>query len=93
MTDLKGWFNLAGDAINMTQRAMDYGDEQHILCTQAAYEEFKNIKGVKKLLNQLGKCEVKHGVQLELYSYVCDSRNIGNRALPKKAASASLNKA
>jgi class 3 adenylate cyclase len=90
--DLKGWFNLAGDAINMTQRAMDYGDEWHILCTAEAYKLLERIHGVKDSLNLLGHCEVKHGTMLELYNYFCDTKKIGNPALPKKAATTAAGK-
>lgn len=85
VNDLKGWANLAGDAINMTQRAMDYGDEWHILCTADACQLLKRIKGVKNSLNLLGDCEVKHGTILELYNYFCNKKNIGNPSRPQKA--------
>jgi len=84
VTDLKGWFNLSGDAINMTQRAMDFGDEHHILCTRDAYKYFRRMRDDQNLFTALGKCRVKHDVELELYNYVCETRNVGNPEPPKK---------
>lgn len=84
--DLKSWFNLSGDAINMTQRAMDFGDEHHILCTSDAYKVLSKIEDDDTdLFDALGKCKVKHNLELELFNYFCRTRGIGNPTLPQRA--------
>lgn len=84
VTDLKGWHNLSGDAINLTQRTMDFGDEHHILCTEEAFKLFKRMRDDRKLFKPLGKCLVKHGVELSLFNYCCDIKKVGNPKDPQK---------
>lgn len=81
--DLKGSFNLAGAAINLTQRAMDCGGKGHILCTPDAYKQLAQIEGYKKRFKPFPTFTVKHGVRLKLYNY-CDSQDgIGNPQDPR----------
>jgi|SRR5882724_6842736 len=84
--DLKEGFTMSGDAINVSQRAMDFGDAHHIICTEEAYKELSKMKADSNLFKPLGKCKVKHDVELELFNYACNKRKIGNSAPPKKSA-------
>jgi class 3 adenylate cyclase len=95
VTDLKGCYNLAGGAINMTQRAMDCGDEDHILCTKKAHDDLKGVSRDydEALDNYLGEVRVKHDVHVELYNYVRKQGNIGNATLPKKVSEEKQQKA
>jgi class 3 adenylate cyclase len=92
VNDLKGAYNLAGDAINRTQRAMDCGDERHIICTEEAYKVFVRRRDFKASLTRLGEVEVKHGLKLDLYNYACKARNIGNPERPQKAKARPVSK-
>jgi class 3 adenylate cyclase len=81
--DLKGSYNLAGAAINISQRAMNCGDEGHILCTEKAYNELKNLDAYENTFLRIEEpFVVKHGAHLRLYNHV--RRKIGNSAEPRR---------
>lgn len=83
--DLKYSFNLAGAAINLAQRAMDCGNEGHILCTQDAYKQLVQMeKQYKQSLKPIPKLfTVKHGLRLKLYNY-CTQNGVGNPKDPRE---------
>jgi|GEM_PF-6770640 len=79
ITDLKGGYNLAGAAINISQRAMNCGDEGHILCTMDAYKIFRGMKDYRKTLKPIKEpFIVKHDARLRLYNYFREEEGFGN---------------
>lgn len=85
VTDLKGSYNLAGAAINISQRVMSFGDEGHILCTKEAYNLLKMMKDYKKAIKPIkDKYIAKHGVPLKLYNYHRREQGFGNPEDPKR---------
>lgn len=77
--DLKGSYNLAGAAINVSQRAMSCGDEGHILCTMDAYKIFRGMKNYRKALRPIKEpFTVKHKLRLRLYNYFREDEGFGN---------------
>src|SRR5438132_7813632 len=82
ITDLKEQANIAGAGINMAQRVMDCGDAGHILLSKHVAEDLEEYEHWRRLLHDLGTCEVKHGVRIGIAN-LYDSE-IGNAQLPKK---------
>jgi TolB-like protein/Tfp pilus assembly protein PilF/class 3 adenylate cyclase len=74
--------NIAGAGINMAQRVMDCGDAGHILVSKHVAEDLEQHDRWRPLLHELGSCEVKHGVRVDLFSLHSDE--IGNPKLPAK---------
>jgi len=74
--------NVAGAGINMAQRVMDCGDAGHILVSKHVAEDLEQHDRWRPLLHDLGSCEVKHGVRLDVSNL--NSDEIGNRELPTK---------
>src|SRR5438105_1796924 len=80
--DVNGQANLAGAGLNMAQRVMDCGDAGHILLSRHVAEDLEGYEHWRPLLHDLGFCEVKHGVKLQIVNLCTDEA--GNRALPAK---------
>src|SRR5712692_10591804 len=80
--DVNGQGNLAGAGLNVAQRMMDCGDAGHILVSRHVAEDLEGYEQWRPLLHDLGFCEVKHGVKLQLVNLCTD--DVGNRALPAK---------
>ena len=74
--------NVAGAGINMAQRVMDCGDAGHILVSKHVAEDLEQHDRWRPLLHDLGSCEVKHGVRLDISNLYSDE--VGNAQLPKK---------
>ena len=74
--------NVAGAGINMAQRVMDCGDAGHILVSKHVAEDLEQHDRWRPLLHDLGSCEVKHGVRLDVSNLYSDE--VGNPQLPKK---------
>ena len=74
--------NIAGAGINMAQRVMDCGDAGHILVSKHVAEDLEQHDRWRPLLHDLGSCEVKHGVRLDISNLY--SNEVGNSQLPKK---------
>ena len=74
--------NIAGAGINMAQRVMDCGDAGHILVSKHVAEDLEQHDRWRQLLHELGSCEVKHGVRIDIANLYSDE--IGNPQLPKK---------
>src|SRR6476660_4422070 len=73
---------IAGAGINMAQRVMDCGDAGHILVSKHVAEDLEQHDRWRPLLHDLGSCEVKHGVRLDVSNLYSDE--VGNPQLPKK---------
>jgi TolB-like protein/Tfp pilus assembly protein PilF len=82
ITDLNEQANIAGAGINMAQRVMDCGDAGHILLSKHVAEDLEQYEHWRRLLHELGPCEVKHGVRVDIANLYSDE--IGNPDLPKK---------
>ena len=74
--------NIAGAGINMAQRVMDCGDAGHILVSKHVAEDLEQHDRWRPLLHDLGSCEVKHGVRIDLSNLY--SVEVGNPNLPSK---------
>jgi TolB-like protein/Tfp pilus assembly protein PilF len=82
ITDLNEQANIAGAGINMAQRVMDCGDAGHILLSKHVADDLEQYEHWRRLLHELGPCEVKHGVRVDIANLYSDE--IGNPDLPKK---------
>src|SRR5882762_1864592 len=80
--DVRGQANLAGAGLNIAQRVMDCGDAGHILLSRHVAEDLEGYEQWRPLLHDLGFCEVKHGVKLQIVNLCTDEA--GNRAVPAK---------
>jgi Adenylate and Guanylate cyclase catalytic domain len=74
--------NITGAGINMAQRVMDCGDTGHILASKHVAEDLEQHDRWRPMLHDLGSCEVKHGVRIDISNLYSDE--IGNSQLPKK---------
>jgi hypothetical protein len=81
-TRLKPASQRAGAGINMAQRVMDCGDAGHILLSKHVAEDLEQYQHWQPLLHELGPCEVKHGVRVDITNLY--SNEVGNPQLPKK---------
>jgi TolB-like protein/Tfp pilus assembly protein PilF len=82
ITDLNEQANIAGAGINMAQRVMDCGDAGHILVSKHVADDLEQYEHWRRLLHDLGPCEVKHGVRIDIASLYSDE--VGNSELPKR---------
>jgi TolB-like protein/class 3 adenylate cyclase len=82
ITDLNAQANIAGAGINIAQRVMDCGDAGHILLSRHVAEDLEQYPRWRPYLNDLGECEVKHGVRVGIVNLSGDG--VGNAAAPKK---------
>src|SRR5438128_9427828 len=74
--------NIAGAGITMAQRVMDCGDAGHILLSKRSADDFAQYGRWRPHPHELGQCEVKHGVRLDVVNFHSDEA--GNPALPEK---------
>src|SRR5436305_2154860 len=82
VVDVNQRANIAGAGINMAQRVMDCGDAGHILLSRHVAEDLEQDDRWRPLLHDLGTCEVKHGVRIDISNLHSDE--VGNPELPKK---------
>src|SRR6478752_1870066 len=82
MADVNQRQNIAGAGINLAQRVMDCGDAGHILVSKRVAEDLEQHDRWRPFLHELGTCEVKHGVRIDISNLYSDE--IGNPQLPKK---------
>ena len=82
--DINGNPNFAGSGVNLAQRVMDCGDAGHILLSDVHAGLLGEFAEFQPHLRDLGRTEVKHGLQLHLFNY-CGS-GVGNSVLPAKLA-------
>jgi TolB-like protein/Flp pilus assembly protein TadD len=82
VVDVNDTTSVAGAGINMAQRVMDCGDAGHILVSKHVAEDLEQYAHWKPYLHELGECEVKHGVRVDLVNLYSD--DFGNSRLPKK---------
>src|SRR5258707_8632928 len=66
VVDVSGRASIAGAGINVAQRVMDCGDAGHILVSKHVAEDLEQYGHWYRQLNDLGECEVKHGVRVSV---------------------------
>src|SRR4030095_1239555 len=82
ITDVNDKTNFAGSGINVAQRVLDCGDPGHILLSAHVAKDLAQYPRWQPSLNDLGECEVKHGLRLHLFNLYKDG--LGNPHLPEK---------
>lgn len=80
ITDLNEQANIAGAGINLAQRVMDCGDAGHILLSKHVADDLGQYPRWRSFLHELGECEVKHGVRVDVINFYGDG--IGNPQVP-----------
>src|SRR5436305_7682371 len=80
--DVNDRINIAGAGINIAQRVLDCGDAGHILLSKHVADDLKEYRHWRPYLQDLGECEVKHGLRLHLFN-LC-KEGLGNPQLPEK---------
>ena len=80
--DVNDTINVAGTGINVAQRVMDCGDAGHILLSKRVADDLAQYRHWKPYLQDLGECEVKHGLRLGIVNLYKDG--LGNPNLPQK---------
>lgn len=82
VSDVNDRSNLAGGGINIAQRVMDCGDSGHILLSKRVAEDLEQHSKWRPHLQDLGECEVKHGVRVNVVNLY--TGEAGNPAPPGK---------
>ena len=82
ISDLNEQANIAGAGINVAQRVMDCGDAGHILLSKRVADDLEQYPRWRPYLQELGDCEVKHGVRMFVVNLHTDE--LGNPQQPKK---------
>jgi class 3 adenylate cyclase len=80
--DINANKNVAGTGVNIAQRIMDCGDEGHILLSKSVADTLLELSYWRGMVQELGECEVKHGVRLRIYSLV--AADFGNPVPPRR---------
>ncbi len=80
--DVNDRINIAGAGINIAQRVLDCGDAGHILLSKHVADDLKEYRHWQPYLQDLGECEVKHGLRLNLVN-LCKN-DLGNPQVPEK---------
>ena len=70
--------NISGDGINMAQRVMDAGDNDHLLISNIVHSHIAARSGLQ--FEDFGQVYVKHGVAMHLWSVY--GKNFGRREFP-----------
>ncbi len=70
VTDINRKQNIAGNGINMAARVMSKADESQILIGRTVYD---NLCSRERYMNDFRRfnAKVKHGLQIEVYQYIC----------------------
>jgi len=80
--DVNDETNIAGSGINVAQRVLDCGDAGHILLSAHVAEDLTQYRHWQPYLQDLGECEVKHGLRLHLFNLY--KGGLGNPQIPEK---------
>jgi TolB-like protein/class 3 adenylate cyclase/Flp pilus assembly protein TadD len=88
ISDVNDRSNLAGTGVNVAQRVMDCGDAGHILLSRRAAEDLEQHSKWKPHLQDLGECEVKHGLRVDVVNLW--TGEVGNPVPPAKFAAAAV---
>src|SRR5438477_6035452 len=82
VVDVNDRINIAGAGINIAQRVLDCGDAGHILLSKHVADDLGEYRHWQPYLQDLGECEVKHGLRLHLVN-LCKN-DLGNPQVPEK---------
>ncbi len=82
VVDVNDRANFAGAGLNIAQRVLDCGDAGHILLSKRLAEDLVGYRHWHPHLVDLGECEVKHGVKVQLVN-LCKG-DLGNPNVPEK---------
>ena len=82
IVDVNDHSNIVGAGINVAQRVMDCGDAGHILLSKHVAEDLEGYEQWRPFLHDLGECEVKHGVRIDVLNLYTEE--LGNPDLPDK---------
>ena len=82
VVDVTGRSNIAGAGITIARRVMDCGDAGHILLSKRVADDLDHYTRWRPHLHDLGQCEVKHGVKIDIVNLYTDE--LGNPATPEK---------
>src|SRR6202162_5079408 len=91
VVDLNEQANIAGAGINVAQRVMDCGDAGHILLSKRVADDLEQYTQWRPRLHNLGECEVKHGVRIQVVNLYTD--DVGNSTIPTKLRRATKSRA
>jgi len=80
--DVNDAVNVAGAGINTAQRVMDCADAGHILLSKHVADDLGHYRHWQPYLQDLGECEVKHGLVLGIVNLCKDG--LGNPNVPQK---------
>src|SRR5438876_2331181 len=80
--DVNDRVNIAGAGINIAQRVLDCGDAGHTLLSKHVADDLSEYRHWRPYLNDLGECEVKHGLRLHVVNLCKDG--FGNQQVPEK---------
>ena len=81
-TDVNDQSNVVGSGVNVAQRVMNCGDAGHIIVSKRLAEDLAQYRHWQPYLQDLGECEAKHGLRLQVVNLCKDG--LGNPALPEK---------
>src|SRR5437870_8706124 len=82
ITDVNDRSNVVGAGINVAQRVVDCGDAGHILLSKHVADDLSQYRHWQPYLQDLGECEVKHGLRLHIVNLCKD--DIGNPLPPER---------
>lgn len=90
VNDINNNQNIWGPGIIFARRIMDIGDDKHILIDGSLAESLIILDDkYNDILHYIGDYPIKHGQLIRLYS-AYDGKNFGNRNIPKKYKSLTL---
>src|SRR5439155_10548306 len=72
VADVNDRSNFAGAGINIAQRVMDCGDAGHMVLSKHVADDLSQYSHWQPYLNDLGECEVKHGLRLHIVNLCKD---------------------
>ncbi len=87
--DITGHENFVGEAINTTQRVMDFGDAGHILLSAQYAAWMQHFDPWASRIHPLGEGTAKHDLQMTLFSLYGD--DFGEPSLPQKLRKTAAN--
>ena len=82
--DINGNSSVAGSGVNLAAKAMQCGDENHIIANRTVYDYFGNFdRWHRSLFTLLGKVEIGEDGELEIFNIFNEREQIGNANIPQ----------
>jgi hypothetical protein len=78
--DLRANANVSGDAINLAERIVNWGDARHILLSAQAAAVLSRQAEWQGCVRNLGMVPIKHGLRIRIFNFYAAA--YGNRHLP-----------